>query len=179
MRFQHENGLKKKTFQHEQQKKRDGISTQNTKYCLAIIENLSFHYAHIYICICKVGNKLKKYSLNMVKKRTLSWRMISGHIWWLAPNLEFPISNEAGGQIFDVAIAGQYFDFMSTQHTEVEKRWDIWKHNICTVCWSNLNTYGQDHGFGWSWYRGCNCHLLPSLILAPKFGPNFIALKLW
>ena len=60
MRFQHENGLKKKTFQHEQEKKRDGISTQNTKYCLAIIENLSFHYAHIYICICKVGNKLKK-----------------------------------------------------------------------------------------------------------------------
>ena len=51
--------------------------------------------------------------------------MISGHIlvriWWLAPNLEFPISNEAGGQIFDVAIAGQYFDFMSTQQPEVEK----------------------------------------------------------
>ena len=51
--------------------------------------------------------------------------MISGHIlvriWWLAPNLEFPISNEAAGQIFDVAIAGQYFDFMSTQPPEVEK----------------------------------------------------------
>ena len=51
--------------------------------------------------------------------------MISGHIlvriWWLAPNLEFPISNEAGGQIFDVAIAGQYFDFMSTQPPELEK----------------------------------------------------------
>ena len=35
--------------------------------------------------------------------------MISEHIlvriWWLAPNLEFPISNEATGQIFDVAIA--------------------------------------------------------------------------
>ena len=35
--------------------------------------------------------------------------------------MEFPISNEAGGQIFDVAIAGQYFDFMSTQPPEVEK----------------------------------------------------------
>ena len=51
--------------------------------------------------------------------------MISEHIlvriWWLAPNLEFPISNEAAGQIFDVAIAGQYFDFMSTQPPELEK----------------------------------------------------------
>ena len=51
--------------------------------------------------------------------------MISEHIlvriWWLAPNLDFPISNEAVGQIFDVAIAGQYFDFMSAQQAEVEK----------------------------------------------------------
>ena len=51
--------------------------------------------------------------------------MISEHIfvriWWLAPNLEFPISNEADGQIFDVAIAGQYFDFMSTQQAELQK----------------------------------------------------------
>ena len=51
--------------------------------------------------------------------------MISEHIlvriWWLAPNLDFPISNEAVGQIFDVAIAGQYFDFMSTQQAELQK----------------------------------------------------------
>ena len=36
--------------------------------------------------------------------------------------MEFPISNEAHGQIFDGAIAGQYFDFMSqTQRTRLEK----------------------------------------------------------
>ena len=50
--------------------------------------------------------------------------MISEHIlvqiWWLAPNLEFLISNEPVGQIFDVAIAGQYFDFMSAQQPELQ-----------------------------------------------------------
>ena len=75
----------------------------------------------------KLAMGFKQYSFkDDAEKRSLSRRMISEdilvRIWWLAPNLEFPISNEAGGQIFDVAIAGQYFDFMSTQPPELEKR---------------------------------------------------------
>ena len=58
------------------------------------------------------------------------WQHILCRIWWLVPNLEFPISNEAHGQIFDGAIAGQYFDFMSqTQRTRLEKCQNTKKKN--------------------------------------------------
>ena len=69
------------------------------KYRRSVIKSFTFsHYSYF----CGAFQSLRPNEKNFKK-------MISKHIllriWWLAPNLEFPISNEATGQIFDVAIA--------------------------------------------------------------------------